>query len=382
MNDDSLSPVFNLRGCKFENIKESNFIYEYDKEKKNEKNSLYNKDGEVNYLPTDEFIPGEYLSNTRGVFCLPDDKNNPIINHNEKTVKPFYFQIDLPKDVIAELEKLKIKGYFIVRQKRIPITLAQGYSIGVDRISYTPMLRTTTTDDGKDEYISESFINSNGILSTDYQNRIIKTKHLQSSGLLCLDACVNPILQSTFDASEFTFEQVKSTTDLNRNGRHYYPDSMEHSEFKNTIKAKAAFVNTDIPLTYIDDCGFSTRAGASEEAKQIAFFGEKDYSKENRKILRGVFAPFLGLNKELENGAIYNIKSSNYSVAFEKEYFSIRGNDNSPFFAISDRYELNAKDTLDVYRGDCYTCTVTFRMQRNFVDPSVPTNELIVDLET
>jgi hypothetical protein len=34
------------------------------------------------------------------------------------------------------------------------------------------------------------------------------------------------------------------------------------------------------------------------------------------------------------------------------------------------------------YRGDCYLCNFTHRLNRNFQDPSAPTNDEIVDTNT
>jgi hypothetical protein len=42
--------------------------------------------------------------------------------------------------VTNELSKHKIKGAFIVRQKRIPTILGQGLSVGVDATSYIPAI--------------------------------------------------------------------------------------------------------------------------------------------------------------------------------------------------------------------------------------------------
>ena len=64
-----------------------------------------------------------------------------------------------------------------------------------------------------------------------------------------------------------------------------------------------------------------------------------------------------------------------------KEYFQIRGNNTAPFFAISDRYLLD-NTSVEAYRGDCYTNTVTIRFNRNFVDSDVPVNEHILDNNT
>jgi hypothetical protein len=81
MNDDSLSPVFNLRGCSFEKHSESNIKTQTE---------LFNKEGKMNYLSRDEFIAdGEYLDNTMGVFKNPSmTATTAIQNYNNETVKP------------------------------------------------------------------------------------------------------------------------------------------------------------------------------------------------------------------------------------------------------------------------------------------------------
>jgi hypothetical protein len=57
-----------------------------------------------------------------------------------------------------------------------------------------------------------------------------------------------------------------------------------------------------------------------------------------------------------------------------------------PFYAISDRYNFeglsNNDNTLVCWRGDCYINTFTFRLNRNFNDPSLPNNDEIIDKNT
>jgi len=81
MNDDSLTPVFNLRGCYFSKLGESNIKDPY--------KELMNGD-KMNYLDKDEFIfNGQYLDNTMGVFKNPSMNNkNKIQNYNSKETKP------------------------------------------------------------------------------------------------------------------------------------------------------------------------------------------------------------------------------------------------------------------------------------------------------
>ena len=43
---------------------------------------------------------------------------------------------------------------------------------------------------------------------------------------------------------------------------------------------------------------------------------------------------------------------------------------------------MKYQELVDVFRGDCYTNTVTMRLNRNFIDSEVPVNEIIMDNTT
>lgn len=374
MNDDSLTPVYNLRGCRFGNIGDINF----DSSSSYPSLWVLDKDGkptnEMKYVPNDDFIEEDnYLDNTKGVFRVSVKES--VIDHGKSTIKPISFKATISEDIQNTLKKYGVKGYFLVRQKRIPITLCQGLSIGVDKTSYIPMLYNTN----KSKYFTESFIDNKGILSTGWGSRVIETSDKQTSGLLSVEAMTNPNLKSIFDGTNYTLQEVFDGTLSSDSIRAYTIKSDKFLQSSTIIKTNTTFIPTDVPLKYINDFGFSTRAGAAEEAKSFGFFGNKDYSKDNRKLVRGVYTPFLGCNQRLKDNSIYNVMIQNYSTVFEKEYFGIRANDNTEFNAISDRFELGGENTISLYRGDCYSVTVTVRMNRNFIDSETPTNETIVD---
>ena len=111
---------------------------------------------------------------------------------------------------------------------------------------------------------------------------------------------------------------------------------------------------------------------------QFSFLGKRETGKTNLALIRGLYCPYLGVSATLQDNTVYTIKIPNYSESFIKNYFKIRQNDYSPFFAISDRMSLD-KTSLNVFRGDCYTNTVTMRINRNFIDSEVPINEIIMD---
>jgi len=45
-------------------------------------------------------------------------------------------------------------------------------------------------------------------------------------------------------------------------------------------------------------------------------------------------------------------------------------------------FDYNWEKGYTVFRGDCYICNFTHRMNRNFQDPSFPINDDILDEET
>lgn len=444
LRDDSLSEVFNLRGVKYQlstqeqyqgkdlndapcainiNYKsQGSAASEYNEWHtgikqngdgsiyKDSEGNMYDATGEnivtwedisINYIPKEDFIlNGEHLDNIMGVFKMPP--NIQIYNHDNEETHPWGFEISFPEGLRQRIRSMGIKGFFIVRQKRIPTILCQGLSIGIDRAGHVPIIPVWNEE--RFTYITESFINDNGVLSTDFKKRVCDYK--ATSALLSIDPCVTPLLQSTFDGSEFTlqayeprfieqqnrlFQALAKTTDIEKANWNTKSWPSETIQKLNTI-----YVGSDIPFKYMSNQSFSTRAGAAEEVKQISFFDQQDYSSDYKNLLRGIWCPILGLSSSVYDGWIYNIKIKNFSSVFEQEYFKIRGNDNSPFFAITDRYAIddlifnestneNGETTIgsiSAFRGDCYTCTVSIRLQRNFTDADVPTNEIIIDPNT
>jgi hypothetical protein len=218
LNDDTLSPVFNLRGCNFD-ICNSNL----DREDSKLKNLYIDKiNNKKNYLERDAFLSnGLYLDNTMGVFKNPKKSIYSGWNSDKGTF-PLYYQISISSEIMHELNKCYVKGYFIVRQKRIPTILAQGLSVGIDQTSYIPMLRTQTHIL---DYSAESFLDKSRILTSSYNGRILHSTSSQSSALLCLDANVSPMLQSMLDGSLYTLESVaelSSVGTIPNNPRHFY----------------------------------------------------------------------------------------------------------------------------------------------------------------
>ena len=368
MRDDSLSPVFNLRGTSFEDTINNNSNL-------SNKIDLY-KDAnkkEMNYLEQNAFIGGGgWLDNTFGVFKTPNE--NIILNTE---VKPLYFKIHLNSTITNALREYGVKGYFIVRQKRIPTSLCQGLSVGIDRYSYTPLLKLG------DKWFGETFVTSDGILSTNFKDRIGYVNGISCSGLLSVDANSIPSLKSTFDGSDFYLTSGKEEGTLkvdDKNERHFYITEGDNSS-RNYI-TKTIYVNSETPLKHVCGYSYSTKCGTSEDVSQFSFLGNRVNGNTDLKLVRGLYCPYLGTSTILPDNTVYTIKIPNYSKAYLKNYFKIRQNDNSPFFAVSNRISIDSASTVNVFRGDCYTNTVTMRLNRNFIDSEVPVNETIIDSTT
>ena len=171
--------------------------------------------------------------------------------------------MEIRPELLYELKKRKVKGFFFVRQKRIPTILGQGLELGVNKNCYLPML----WNDSKGEYAVEKFISEDNLLTTSLTSHLHYTTQKQSSGLLSLDPLVNNELQGSLDGSEFVFEKV-SDTELHSSGRHYSFAYKPKQESFKTV-AKALFVQEDTPLMMIDDYGFSTKAGLDLDVSQF-----------------------------------------------------------------------------------------------------------------
>lgn len=187
-----LTPVFNIRGC-------SNVVEYKEPKKKVEKEETTDKenpDKKEDYSSLYTDIP-LYINNERNYINYSEtdyqlvankvrdkDLKSTAINENIKGV--IRFQSDKDADTIHSLDirindeamqelKKYVKGFFFVRQTRIPTILAQGITLGLDQNSYTPTIPTAgglleqlsdsldktyvTTEDINDvNYVSEGFL--------------------------------------------------------------------------------------------------------------------------------------------------------------------------------------------------------------------------------
>lgn len=206
LKDGSLSPVFNIRGGT--NIptlqsteKGPSYIYKIDQElstitpdvedKENKFKTIIN---DIDYSEEDYMIIGGKANNenAKGVIQLSETRHGgnqpfPILG----------IQITAHKEVVKELKNY-VKGFFFVRQKRIPLTLCQGLVIGVDNVSRTPTLPTLggiVTDINPEKSYIETDLNdinyvSEGFLSRYYYKLVAKPQSFWSKLLTALAVVV------------------------------------------------------------------------------------------------------------------------------------------------------------------------------------------------
>ena len=171
---------------------------------------------------------------------------------------------------------------------------------------------------------------------------------------------------------------------------------------------KICSVTDSVPVVAIDKTIFKSVIGTEQEAFRFAYINEEHAAKqqwtkdekgddhyytknanEDWNLVRGIFSPYLGIvsdTNERDNRYCHTFNIYYPEVANPEE---LRMQDNSAYYTISDIYTLGEnnegiKETSDInlYRGDCYLCTFTHRLNRNFNDPTAPTNDHILDTAT
>ena len=406
MNDYTLSPVFNIRGKK--TINEFTTFKEF------------NCSDNISY-GEDYIIEKSGDENVKGVFKIDLADSSLVQISKDTTIKPIGLKFNFQGDVIdgtintPGLSKLT-KGFFIVRQKRIPTILAQGIGIGTSSKASIPVLKGINNKYGSsinNSYFAEAFLNNKVNSITNPNGRAMLGSSLceiipynvNNNALLCPEASLRKtVYNSIFNSSQFVIRKWKynpsDPTFINHSSSFYnftLPDLVRTDEARPLINAELTLIEPGVNSIKIGDYKFSTKAG--DEMVPYKFsdpvLGDyedltntnKDFNRSTSKV-RGYFNSFIGTNAIVDHGNYYNIFEKDYDFkALWKEYFKVRYNDSSPYFAISDRtswetIDREQKNTGIFFRGDCYINTFTHRMNWNFIDSDLPTNKKIIDAFT
>lgn len=394
MKDGSLSSVYNIRGKngipKFEELQSAYLQSDLWKYENNEKVR--------NYIPIDEStfdVSGtSYLENAKGVLRINTDSDSR---------KVYGIGIAIPTEVSEYLNTL-VQGLFIVRQKRIPTILAQAYVMPRDLEAEVPLINYGGS------YIAERFLDNDRKLNESYLPRLYTISDMarvnrSAKVAICPEYDVRQsYFNHLFTGTEYVVRKADiqpSMTTLSRdiyNDRHYYVDNYYGRREEQFSRAKIIGVGDNVPIAAVEDYNFRGRAGEAEEGFRFRYIESKNKEKETTNLIRGAYSPYLGIiGDQVTIGSIINIYIPGYSEAQMSTYFNTRYEDNSPYYSVSSRLSLANIDsllslqkaggdlytyTVPCYRGDCYICNFTHRLNRNFQDPSAPTNDEVVDENT
>jgi hypothetical protein len=266
LKDDSISPVFNITGCDGLNS-ETKFKFD----------DLY-RDGKRQYITLDEkgfsVDPQNRLQNTKGVVRL--DHTEPKImretNDGIKGLYPLGIDFIIEDAVLNEIKKYA-KGFFFVRQKRIPTVLGQGLSIAVDQESKLPCLKIN------DKFVMEGFLDVDRNLTNNFDRHLLEDDGV---GMVYFNAMLSPELQNNkfisagiFNNSDFYLSNscLDTTGKLTRSDRHFYPESYENKNaLQEIVKSKLSNVGDAQIVKVLDTLKFSTMAGIAEEAYKFKYF--------------------------------------------------------------------------------------------------------------
>lgn len=401
-NDGSLSQVFNILGNKNPKVVESADKYISDLNLSN----CVDKDANGKIINVKSFeideedftIANQHADlNAKGVIRINDT--------NTYTHEPIYsIGIAINKDIL-NLFKDKIKGFFFVRQKRIPTILAQGLTMPRDLESNLPAIKFGN------KYLIESFLDKKTrLLSHDFEKHLIdiasdqKWERRKDFTVICPEFETNQPYYNTFFTGS-TYPIMKSSiqykkNDLNRSSqsaRFFITSNLNVIRNNyNLQKTKIVSITDENPLANIDDIGFKGVVGDGSSYDSYVFAG-KDNRKNSKanNLVRGIFSPYLGMVgfSNIGYNTLINIYIPEYSLGKIDDYFRIRYEDGNSYYPISDRFDVEklyndwesfGKNGLtywtnNFFRGDCYTCPFTHRLNRNFQSTVAPTNDLIVD---
>ena len=417
LSNGSLSPVYNIRG-----INDVPYILHEDDPRPRHSNDNYSNFNNITIDYDTQLINNTTLENSAGVCRINEI---PTDGDSYFKVRRFVFKAQRDKeheenDVIIQLKKLNIKGYFFVRQKRIPTILCQAFMIGRETYSGIPAwyLKNGSNENNTGVWVTETFLNSQGYVTHDYDERLLNLKNdnVKTSIGICPEFELNQAyFNNLFTGNYLKLKQV--TDDKNSLGgepNHVFirKGGIYASKNSSFIKAKVTSVpdsglirdGNDIfrniagspnenTFQYLVNKTKKPKKGNFEHIKYtwnfvngFASFQETQLVESQVKIVRGLYGPYLGIYKtnSLTPNSLVNIYIPGYDVNQMPEYYKIRINNEDAYFAVSERKSINefSDDGENIYRGDCFISQFTHRINRNFQDPDAPCNDTIVDEDT
>lgn len=373
LNNNTLSPVFNIRGAIF---KDTNYICS---------NISFYKDTGRNYIVYNESnglidANSDNLENIYGVV--------KIFSNESELSNIFGINITPDEGLKEELVKNNVKGYFFVRQNRIPLRICQALTIGVlgDNGMPAPV--------SNNKFITERFCGedtnttNNPWILKDEQNietsiETTKVKDLRY-GALCPDYDINYIsLNSLFCGETYVAQPITNRLSFYNDYKTANLFSLQQNILYDTQQyesIKVLGIEDNVKQAGLNSKLYSSRLGDAKEFKYSV--NKKDNTSYLKSLrYRGIFGPYLAIDGYNQLGKIINIYYPSINQD-NLELLKIRAANQAAYYAISDRYSINDLTSRTYYRGDSYICTFTHRLNRNFTSDDTPTNDTIVDYNT
>lgn len=362
----------------------------------------FKKDGNRNYINFDEY--DYHILNAEEPGDVTNENCRGVISFGKNGVKLtdiLGIKFCISQEALDYLkDELGIKGFFFVRKKRIPTVLCQAYTIGVDSNNNLPVLPKSSTTATEEGFLDKNSRELNHTLSSRIHE--LSNEQIRKQAAICPEYDVNsPYFNSLFTGGEFIIEPYNGGSVYGEgNTLLFNAASEELTENSGMLyTANIIGVEDNTKLVAIGDNKFSARAGEAEEAFRYEYIGMEIKSSECVNLTRGSYGPYLGMVGYENMGELVTIRIPYYSEADMDKYFQIRFNDPFPYYAISKRYNIYNDTVFDeveiswkpgdnpepykctesLYRGDCYICNYTHRLNRNFQDPSAPLNDDIVN---
>ena len=387
MEDNSLSPVFNIRGCCSDKYDYTKIDY-YQKDNTSARNYIqYNEENGI--------ILGNKLEleNIYGLFTIKSSKSE-YNNIFGITIKP-----DDTAKLKKELIKNGVKGYFFVRQPRIPQRICQAFTIGIQGKTGIPSpfcyvngkygLFTERFYVRSDQSIQEN--KAVNRLTNDYKSRIEAGQEDTRGrrGAICPDYDVNsPYLNSLFCGETFIITESTQDNYFVQDGdsRRFYLSNPIDMDQDSKTSVKILGVEDNVKQLSLNKKLYTSRSGEAKEFKwaecTVSTDEKESFNPQGAPIydyIRGIFGPYLAIDGYNQKSRMINIYPMQSFYQSSATKYSIRSTDASPYTAISDRYSIQELSENTYYRGDSYICTFTHRLNRNFQDSTSPANSTIVD---
>lgn len=338
LNDYSLSPVFNIRGV--QNLSQTTSFNNL---------QMLNLDKTPNYIKvTDEyFIEGKPLENAKGVFRI--DSSVTQFN-NISPISPIGLNFKIPQEVIdggvvtedvngiptnveyrQGLSKLT-KGFFIVRQPRLPDVISQGLSIVKSDFGNLPLIPLNSA--GAIGFYTQSFLakdlSKNNIL-TNGSLIAVNDSLVSKSILLCPEANLRKnIFATLFNSSLYSVNYAKfqptSTSFKVAKGSRYHllNDLKKNTSTIEPLKTNLTLVEAGTELISSGEVKFSAQAGNELQAWKTSNINKKgiddltddtpslELTKE--MLIRGQYNTYVGLDGEVNYPCRYfNIYKDDYN---------------------------------------------------------------------